>query len=97
MPVVHCGDGVCTSSLGDFELAIGEIRFKVRLATMGLPGVGIATFDLRGFFADCMANFMVLAPARNANRAMALNERWSERLMVAIGGCLAYSACPDTH
>jgi hypothetical protein len=35
---------------------------------------------------------MALAPVRSANRAMALSERWSERLKIATYACLAINA-----
>jgi hypothetical protein len=47
---------------------------------------------LRGFFADLMASLMALAPVRSANRAMALSERWNDRLKIATYRCPAYDA-----
>lgn len=54
----------------------------------------LTTLGLRGFFADFMASFMALALVRSAIRAMALSERWNERLKIATYGCLASSARP---
>jgi hypothetical protein len=39
-----------------------------------------------------MASFMALALVRSAIRAMALNERWNERLKTATYRCLANQA-----
>jgi hypothetical protein len=52
----------------------------------------LTTLGLRGFFADLMASFMALALVRSAIRAMALSERWSERLKTATYRCLANKA-----
>jgi hypothetical protein len=54
--------------------------------------VGLPTLGLRGFFAELIASFMALAPVRSANRAIALSERWSERLKIATYACLAKKA-----
>jgi hypothetical protein len=52
---------------------------------------GLTTLGLRSLFADFIASFMALAPVRSANRAMALNERWSDRLTVTTYGQLAHA------
>jgi hypothetical protein len=49
---------VCTGLIADFALAVGKIRFKVRLTTMGLPRVGFSTLGFGGFFTGFMASFM---------------------------------------
>jgi hypothetical protein len=88
MPVVHCDDVDWTGVVSYFANETGVIPVKVRFAVTGRVNVGLA-LGLRGFFADLMASFMALAPVRSANRAMALSERWSERLKIATYKCLA--------
>jgi hypothetical protein len=82
MPLVHCGVAARTSVLAD--LAVGTMldRTGARLTALGL----------RGFLAGFMASFMALALVRSAIRAMALNERWNERLKTATYRCLADQA-----
>jgi hypothetical protein len=92
MPVVHCGDVVCTGLIADFAIETGAIPVKVRFAAMGRAGVGLTTPDLRGLFADFMASFMALAPVRIANRAMVLSDRWNDRLKIAAYACIANKA-----
>jgi hypothetical protein len=53
----------------------GFTDFAVRPNVNGATAAGLVTRGLRGFFVERMANFTALAPARIANRAMALNER----------------------
>jgi hypothetical protein len=89
MPVVHCGDVVCTSLLADFAVETGTLLVKVRFTGTGRANVGLTTLGLRGFFADLIASFMALAPERRANRVMALNERWNERFKMPTYRCHA--------
>jgi hypothetical protein len=83
MPVVPFGDIVCARATADFAVETGAIPVKVRFAVTGRVDVGLITLVLRGLFAYLIASFMALAPVRSANRAMALSERWSERLKIA--------------
>jgi hypothetical protein len=92
MPEVHCDDVEWTSVVTVFAIETGAIPVKVRFAATGRFDVGLTTLGLRSFFADLMASFMALAPVRSAKRAMALSERWSERLKVATYRCPAYDA-----
>jgi hypothetical protein len=92
MPVVHCADVEWTSVFTDFAIETGAIPVNARFAVMGRAGVGLTTLGLRIFFADLIASFMALAPVRSANRAMALSERWNDRLKRATYRCLAYDA-----
>lgn len=87
--MVHCGIVARTSVLSDFAVSTEAPPVKVRFAVLCRADVGLTTLSLRDIFADLMASFMDLAPVRNANRAMALSERWSERLKIATYGCLA--------
>jgi hypothetical protein len=59
---------------------------------MGRTGVGLPSLGVRSFLADLIASFMDLAPVRSANFAMALRDRWSERLKIAAYACLANNA-----
>jgi hypothetical protein len=79
-------------AIADFAVETGAIPGKVRVAVTGRVDVGLTTLGLGDFFADLMASFMALAPVRSANRAMALSERWSERLKIATYACLANNA-----
>ena len=92
MPVVHCGLVARTSVLSDFAVSTEAPPVKVRFAVLCRADVGLTTLSLRDIFADLMASFMDLAPVRNANRAMALSERWSERLKIATYRCMANKA-----
>jgi hypothetical protein len=89
MPEVHCDDAEWTSVVTDFAIETGAIPVKVRCAAKGRVDAGLTTLGLRSLFADLMASFMALAPVRSAKRAMALSERWSERLKMATYRCLA--------
>jgi hypothetical protein len=92
MPVVPFCDIVCARILADFAVETEAISVKVRFAVTGRVGVGLTTLGLRDFFADLKASFIALAPVRSANRAMALSERWSERLKIATYRCRAGKA-----
>jgi hypothetical protein len=92
MPLVPFCDIVCARLLADFAVETGAIPVKVRFAVTGRVDVGLTTLVLRGFFADLKASFMALAPVRSANRAMALSERWNDRLKIATYRCPAYDA-----
>jgi hypothetical protein len=89
MPVVPFCDILCARILADFAVETGAIPVKVRFAVTGRVDVGLTTLGLRDFFADLIASFMALPLVRSANRAMALSERWSERLKIATYACLA--------
>jgi hypothetical protein len=78
--VVSFCDIVCARAIEDFLVETGAIAVKVRFALTGRAGVGLPTLGLRGLFAELIASVMALAPVRSANRAIALSERWSERL-----------------
>ena len=90
--MVHCGIVARTSVLSDFAVSTEAPAVEVRFAVLCRADVGLTTLSLRDIFADLMASFMDLAPVRNANRAMALSERWSERLKIATYRCLANKA-----
>jgi hypothetical protein len=96
MPVVPvCDvvcDVVCARATADLAVETGAIPVNVRFAITGRVDVDLTTLALRGFFADLMASFMALAPVRSANRAMALRERWNDRLKITTYRCLAYDA-----
>jgi hypothetical protein len=92
MPVVPFCDIVCARLLADFAVETGAIPVNVRFAVTGRVDLGLTTLGVRGFFADLMASFMALAPVRIDIRAMALSERWNDRLKIATYRCLAYEA-----
>jgi hypothetical protein len=92
MPVVPFCDIVCARATADFAVETEAIPVKVRFAVTGRVDVGLTTLGFGDFFADLKASFIALAPVRSANRAMALNERWSERLKIATYACLANNA-----
>jgi hypothetical protein len=70
----------------------GAIPDTGRFAVTGRRDGALTTLGLLGFFADLIASLMALAPVRSANRAMALSERWNDRLKMATYRCLAYDA-----
>jgi hypothetical protein len=92
MPVVPFGDNVFARATTDFADKTGAIPVKVRFAETDRVTVGFTALGLRGFLAGLMARFMALAPVRSANRAMALSERWNDRLKIATYRCLAHDA-----
>lgn len=92
MPVVSFCDIVFARATADLAIETGAIPDKARFPEIGRVDVGLTTLDFRGFLAGLMANVMALAPVRSANRAMALRERWNNRLKVATYRCLAYDA-----
>jgi hypothetical protein len=87
--VVHCDIVARSTAVADFVVGTEALPATVRFARLGRADAGLTALDLRGFFADRIASFMALAPVRSANRAMALSERWSERLKIATYACLA--------
>jgi hypothetical protein len=92
MPVAPFCDIVCARLLADFAIATGAIPVTGCFAVTGRREGRLTTLGLRGFFADLMASLMALAPVRSANRAMALSERWNDRLKIATYRCPAYDA-----
>jgi hypothetical protein len=83
MPVVPFCVVVCARLLADFAIETGAIPVTGRSAVTGRRDGALTTLGLLGFFADLMASFMALAPVRSASRAMALSERWNDRLKMA--------------
>jgi hypothetical protein len=96
MPRVICGNVVGTRLLADFAAGTDTRPIKVRFAVLDRADVHLTTLGLRGIFADRMASFMARAPARKATRAMALSERWSDRLKIAAHKSLANETHHDT-
>lgn len=94
--MVHCVVVACTSAVADFAVGTEALPVIVRFALLGRTDAGLSAIDLRAFFSDRIASFMALAPVRRANRAMALSERWSERLKIGTYACLADHARNDT-
>ena len=92
MPVVPFRDIVRARATADFAVETGAIPVKVRFAVTGRGDERLTTLCLRGFLAGVIASFMALAPVRSANRAMALSDRWNDRLKIAAYRCLAYDA-----
>ena len=92
MPVIPFCEIVWARLLADFAMGTGVIPVTGRFAVAGRRDGGLTTLGLRGFFADLMACFMTLAPVRSAIRAMALSERWNDRLKTATYRGPAYDA-----
>jgi len=96
MPRVICGNVVGTRLLADFAVGTDTPPSNVRFAGLDRTNMGLTTLALRVIFADLMASFMALAPARSATRAMTLNERWSDRLKTAAQKSVANETRHDT-